>query len=97
MPNDNLKKYYSYLKSNGADVAPTYDSFVSTLSNEANAKKYYSYLQSSGFDTPPSYDQFANTLGIKKKRSYGFWIRNVFIGQIVQHNNKAYGIFVFKR
>ena len=67
MPNDNLKKYYSYLKSNGADVAPTYDSFVSTLSNEANAKKYYSYLQSNGFDTPPSYDQFANTLGIKKK------------------------------
>jgi hypothetical protein len=67
MPNDNLKKYYSYLKSNGADVAPTYDSFVSTLSNEENAKKYYSYLQSNGFDTPPSYDQFANTLGIKKK------------------------------
>ena len=67
MPNDNLQKYYSYLKSNGADVAPTYDSFVNTLSNEANAKKYYSYLQSNGFDTPPSYDQFASTLGIKKK------------------------------
>lgn len=67
MPNDNLKQYYSYLKSNGADVAPTYDKFVSALSNEANAKKYYSYLKSNGFDTPPSYDQFANALGLKKK------------------------------
>jgi hypothetical protein len=55
MPNDrSITKYYAYLKSNGAEVAPTYDSFVSTLSNEANAKKYYSYLQSNGFDTPPS-------------------------------------------
>jgi hypothetical protein len=32
MPNDrSITKYYCYLKSNGADKAPTYDSFVSTL------------------------------------------------------------------
>ena len=67
MPNDNLKKYYSYLKSSGADVAPTYDSFVSTLSNESNAKKYHSYLLSNGFDAPKTYDSFAQTLGLKKK------------------------------
>lgn len=67
MPNDNLKQYYSYLKSNGADVAPTYESFVSTLSNESNAKKYHSYLVSNGFDAPKTYDSFAQTLGLKKK------------------------------
>lgn len=67
MPNDNLKKYYSYLKSSGADVAPTYDAFATTLSNEENAKKYHSYLLNNGFDTPKSYDSFSQTLGLKKK------------------------------
>ena len=67
MPNDNLKQYYSYLKSSGADVAPTYESFVSTLSNESSAKKYHSYLLSKGFDAPKTYDSFAQTLGLKKK------------------------------
>lgn len=67
MPNDNLKQYYSYLKSNGADVAPTYDAFASALSNEENAKKYHSYLLNNGFDTPKSYDSFSQTLGLKKK------------------------------
>lgn len=62
MPNDNLKQYYSYLKSNGADVAPTYDAFASALSNEENAKKYHSYLLNNGFDTPKSYDSFSQTL-----------------------------------
>ena len=67
MPNDNLKQYYSYLKSSGADVAPTYESFISTLSNESSAKKYHSYLLSKGFDAPETYDSFAQTLGLKKK------------------------------
>jgi len=67
MPNDNLKQYYSYLKSSGADVAPTYESFVSTLSDEVSAKKYHSYLLSKGFDAPKTYDSFAQTLGLKKK------------------------------
>ena len=43
------------------------------------------------------YPQYQGQVDLKKKRSYGFWIRNVFIGKIIQHNNKAYGIFVFKR
>ena len=68
MPNDNLKKYYSYLKSNGADVAPTYEAFANALSYENNAKKYHSYLLKNKFDAPQSYDVFSQKLGIVKKK-----------------------------
>jgi hypothetical protein len=68
MPNDNLKKYYDYLKSNGADVAPSYDSFANSLSNENNAKKYHSYLINNGFDAPKDYNNFVSTLGLLKKK-----------------------------
>ena len=68
MPNDNLKKYYSYLKSNGADVAPTYEAFANALSDENNAKKYHSYLLKNKFDAPQSYDVFSQKLGIVKKK-----------------------------
>jgi hypothetical protein len=68
MPNDNLKKYYDYLRTNGADVAPDYNRFVSALSDEDNAKKYHSYLLENGFDAPSDYNVFANRLGLVKKK-----------------------------
>ena len=68
MPNDNLKKYYDYLKANNADVAPTYDAFANALSDENNAKKYHSYLINNGFDAPSDYNKFVNRLGLLKKK-----------------------------
>ena len=68
MPNDNLKKYYDYLKANNADVAPTYDAFANALSDENNAKKYHSYLLNNGFDAPKDYNVFVNRLGLVKKK-----------------------------
>ncbi len=67
--NGDLEKYYNYLKSKGADVPPTYDSFHSTLQNEESAKKYYDYVKSKGYDAPPTFESFSNTLGLKKKTS----------------------------
>lgn len=64
---DQLAKYYEYLKSNGADVAPSLESFKSTLSNEKTAKQYYSYLRDNQFDAPDTFDSFVNTFGLKKK------------------------------
>lgn len=64
---DQFEKYYTYLKSNGADVAPDFNSFKNTLSNYDNASKYYTYLKDNKFDVPETYDLFADTFGLKKK------------------------------
>lgn len=64
---DQFEKYYTYLKSNGADVAPDFNSFKNTLSNYDNASKYYTYLKDNKFDVPETYDSFADTFGLKKK------------------------------
>jgi hypothetical protein len=64
---DQFEQYYKYLKANGADVAPDFNSFKNTLSNYDNASKYYSYLKDNQFDVPESYDSFADTFGLKKK------------------------------
>jgi hypothetical protein len=66
---DQFEKYYTYLKSNGADVAPDFNSFKNTLSNYDNASKYYTYLKDNKFDVPETYDSFADTFGLKKKVS----------------------------
>lgn len=62
-----LQKYYEYLKSNGADVPDTFESFHSTLQDETAAKQYHQYLVQNKFDAPADYESFANTLGLKKK------------------------------
>jgi predicted metal-dependent hydrolase len=64
---DQFEQYYKYLKANGADVAPDFNSFKNTLSNYDNSSKYYSYLKDNQFDVPDSYDSFADTFGLKKK------------------------------
>lgn len=64
---DQFEQYYKYLKSNGADVAPDFNSFKNTLSNYDNASKYYTYLKDNKFDVPETYDSFADTFGLKKK------------------------------
>ena len=64
---DQISQYYSYLKSSGADVAPSLESFKNTLSDEKTAKQYYSYLRNNKFDAPDTFDSFSNTLGLKKK------------------------------
>jgi len=63
-PGDNLSKYYNYLKSAGADVPNTVESFKSTLSNKDNGSKYFKYLKDNKFDTPDTYESFNSTLGI---------------------------------
>ena len=64
---DQFEQYYKYLKANGADVAPDFNSFKNTLSDYNNASKYYSYLKENQFDVPETYDSFADTFGLKKK------------------------------
>lgn len=64
---DKFEQYYKYLKANGADVAPDFNSFKNTLSDSNKASKYYSYLKENQFDVPDTYDSFANTFGLKKK------------------------------
>ena len=64
---DQFEQYYKYLKTNGADVAPDFNSFKNTLSNYDNSSKYYSYLKDNQFDVPATYDSFADTFGLKKK------------------------------
>lgn len=66
---DQLSKYYDYLKSNGADVAPSLESFKSTLSNEKTAKQYYSYLRENKFDAPETFDSFKSTFDLKKNEN----------------------------
>ena len=65
--NENLQKYYEYLKSVKADVPATYDSFATTMGDETQAKTYYNYLKTNKFDTPDTFDSFTETLGLKKK------------------------------
>jgi hypothetical protein len=64
---DKFEQYYKYLKANGADVAPDFNSFKNTLSDSNKASKYYSYLKENQFDVPETFDSFANTFGLKKK------------------------------
>ncbi len=65
--NDELEKYYQYLKSNKADVPESYDSFRTTLQDEPQARKYFDYLKANKFDTPETYEMFSSTFGLKKK------------------------------
>ena len=63
MPNnDNLTKYYEYLKGAGADVPPTVESFTTTLQDPASAKTYYDYVVKEGYDAPPTFESFSSTL-----------------------------------
>ena len=71
---DQFEQYYKYLKANGADVAPDFNSFKNTLSNYDNASKYYSYLKNNDFDVPDTYYSFADTFALKKKRP-NWWQR----------------------
>jgi hypothetical protein len=64
---DKFEQYYKYLKDNGADVAPNFNSFKNTLSDSSRASKYYSYLKDNQFDVPETFDSFVNTFGLKKK------------------------------
>lgn len=57
-------KYYEYLKSNGADVAPTYESFVNTMSDPSTAQKYHQYLVKENFDAPDNYNSWAKSLSV---------------------------------
>jgi len=61
---ENRKKYYEYLKSSGADVPPTYESFSSTLQDSGSAKQYYEYLKKEGFDAPDTFESFSSTMEI---------------------------------
>ena len=63
-----LEKYYNYLKSKGADVPDSFQSFSNTLSDEQQAKKYYQYVRQKGYDAPPTFESFSSTFGLKKKR-----------------------------
>lgn len=65
--NEELQKYWQYLRDNNADVPDTFESFHRTLQDDVSAKKYYDYLKAEGFDAPDTFDSFANTLGLKKK------------------------------
>ncbi len=70
--NENLKQYYEYLKSVNADVPEDYESFATTLSDEAQAKTYFDYLKSNNFDAPDTYESFSETLGLQKKKDISF-------------------------
>lgn len=69
--NEELAKYYEYLKNAGADVPESFDSFAATLQDEKSARNYYSYLVDNEFDVPDSYESFAKTLALKKKEFPG--------------------------
>lgn len=71
--NEELQKYWQYLRDNNADVPDTFESFHKTLQDDVSAKKYYDYLKSEGFDAPETFESFSSTLGLKKKRFY-WWI-----------------------
>jgi hypothetical protein len=63
-PNGQLKKYYGYLQSKGADVPNTYESFETTLKDETAARKFHQYAVDKGFDAPPDYNSFASTFSL---------------------------------
>jgi hypothetical protein len=60
-----LKKYYDYLRTKGADVPGSYESFESTLKNEDAARKFHTYAVQKGFDAPKDYNSFANTFSLR--------------------------------
>lgn len=67
--NEELNKYYEYLKGAGADVPDSFDSFSNTLSDEGNRETYYNYLRNEGYDTPETFESFNSTLfGTVKKK-----------------------------
>lgn len=68
-PKDPAEQYYTYLKSAGADVPPSFQSFKNTLASEKDSKQYFDYLKKNKFDAPDTYDSFISTLGVKKKES----------------------------
>lgn len=61
MSGDELKQYYEYLKKEGADVPPSYESFERTLKNPESSKKYYQYLSDNKYDVAPTYESFSST------------------------------------
>lgn len=67
--NEELQKYYQYLKSVKADVPPDFNSFATTLADETQARTYFDYLKANKFDAPDTFDSFSETLGLKKKPS----------------------------
>lgn len=69
--NEELEKYYNYLKGAGADVPDTYSSFEQTLNDVKVRQQYYEYLKKDNFDVPDTYDSFSNTLfaPVKKKEA----------------------------
>lgn len=78
--NENLEKYYNYLKGAQADVPDTFDSFQKTLSDETTAKQYYDYLKSSGFDAPDTFDSFSRTFELKKKSPTSLYLESLAKG-----------------
>ncbi len=70
--NEELLKYYEYLKGQKADVPGTLESFQSTLQDDVSARKYYDYLRENDFDTPDSFESFQQTFGLKKKVVSGY-------------------------
>jgi len=64
---DPLEQYYNYLVANKADVPPSFESFRSTLQDDATARTYFDYLKKNQFDAPETYESFVSTLGLKKK------------------------------
>ncbi len=59
---DKLEQYYNYLKSKGANIPPTFDSFRSTLQNPEKAQKFYQYVKTNNFNAPATFDVFQKTL-----------------------------------
>lgn len=69
--NEELVKYYQYLKDNKADVPDTFESFHATLQDETEGKKYFDYLKDNDFDAPDTFESFVSTFGLKKKVASG--------------------------
>jgi len=65
--NEELKKYYEYLKSVKADIPDTFESFAETLADETQARTYFDYLKANKFDTPDTFESFSDTFQLKKK------------------------------
>jgi len=71
---ENIIRYYEYLKSKGLDVPPTVEQFQSTLQDKAVSDKYYAYLQDKkasmpNLDIAPDANSFYNTLKKKEEQA----------------------------
>ena len=62
MNGDKSKKYYEYLLTTDANVAMSYESFMSTLKDDEKREKYYNYLKDRGIKTAPTFESFTTTL-----------------------------------